>query len=89
MREHRDACKRSVFDISAVAEHACNGNHSFKREEVFVLDHARGQELLLKEDMHNQMLALMTVTIEMMGWRYRVVGLRKQEVHFNSPCGHY
>ena len=39
----------------AVAEHASENHHPIDWEETRVLDHSRGQELLVKEALHIQM----------------------------------
>ena len=39
----------------AVAQHAWGNNHLIHWEETTVLDHDRGQELLVKEALHIQM----------------------------------
>ena len=43
------------MEKSAVAEHAWENHHPIDWEETTVLDHGRGQELLLKEALHIQM----------------------------------
>ena len=40
---------------SAVAEHAWENHHPIDLEETTVLDHSRGQKLLVKEALHIQM----------------------------------
>ena len=55
LKEHRDACKRGMMEKSAVAEHAWEHHHPIHWEETTVLDHGRGQELLVKEALHIQM----------------------------------
>ena len=40
---------------SAVVEHAEENHHPIHWEETTVLDHGRGQELLVKEALHIQM----------------------------------
>ena len=51
LKEDRDACERGV---SAVAEHAWENHHPIDWEGTTVLDHSRGQELLLKDALHIQ-----------------------------------
>ena len=46
------------MEKSAVAEHAWENHHPIDWEETTVLDHGRGQELLLKEALHIQMTPL-------------------------------
>ena len=55
LKEHRDACERGMMVKSAVAEHAWENHHQIHWEETIVLDHSRGQELLMKEALHIQM----------------------------------
>ena len=55
LKEHRDACERGMMEKSAVAEHAWEHHHPIHWEETTVLDHGRGQELLVKEALHIQM----------------------------------
>ena len=55
LKEHRDAYERGMMEKSAVAEHAWENHHPIDWEETTVLDHGRGQELLLKEALHIQM----------------------------------
>ena len=55
LKEHRDACERGMMEKSAVAEHAWEHQHPIHWEETTVLDHGRGQELLVKEALHIQM----------------------------------
>ena len=43
------------MEKSAIAEHAWENHHPLHWEETTVLDHGRGQELLVKEALHNQM----------------------------------
>ena len=52
LKEHRDACKRGMMEKSAVVEHAWEHHHPIHWEETTVLDHGRGQELLMKEALH-------------------------------------
>ena len=54
-REHQDACERGMMEKSAVAEHAWEHHHPIHWEETAVLDHGRGQELMVKEALHIQM----------------------------------
>ena len=51
LEEHRDACERGKL---AVAEHALEDHHPIHWEETTVLDHGRGQQLLVKEALHIQ-----------------------------------
>ena len=44
-----------MMDKSAVVEYAWENHHPMHREETIVLDHGRGQELLVKEALHIQM----------------------------------
>ena len=44
-----------MMDKSAVVEYAWENHHPMHREETIVLDHGRGQELLMKEALHIQM----------------------------------
>ena len=44
-----------MIEKSAVAKHAWENHHLIDREETTVLDHGRGQELLVKEGLHIQM----------------------------------
>ena len=44
--------QRGMMEKSAVAEHAWEHHHPIHREETTVLDHDRGQELLVKEALH-------------------------------------
>ena len=55
LKEYRDACERGMMEKSAVAEHAWENHHPIDWEETTVLDHGRGQELLVKEALHIQM----------------------------------
>ena len=55
LKKHRDACERGMMEKSAVAEHAWEHHHLIHWEETTVLDHGRGQELLVKEALHIQM----------------------------------
>ena len=55
LKEHRDACQRGMMEKSAVAEHAWENHHHIHWEETTVLDHDRGQELLVKDALHMQM----------------------------------
>ena len=55
LKEHQDACERGMMEKSAVAEHAWEHHHPIHWEETTVLDHGRGQELLVKEALHIQM----------------------------------
>ena len=55
LKEHRDACEREMMEKSAVVEHAWEHHHPNHWEETTVLDHGRGQELLVKEALHIQM----------------------------------
>ena len=49
LKEHRDACGRGVMEKSAVAEHEWENHHPiYWAQETTVLDHGRGQELLVK-----------------------------------------
>ena len=43
------------MEKSAVMEHACVNHHPIYWEETTVLDHGRGQELLVKEALHIKM----------------------------------
>ena len=43
------------MEKSAVAEHAWENHHPIDWKETTVLDHGRGQELLVKEALHIQM----------------------------------
>ena len=43
------------MEKSAVAEHAWENHHPIQWEETTVLDHGKGQELLVKEALHIQM----------------------------------
>ena len=55
LKEHRDTCERGMVEKSAVAEHAWKHHHPIHWEETTILDHGRGQELLVKEALHIQM----------------------------------
>ena len=44
-----------MMEKSAVAEHAWEHHHPIHLEETTILDHDRGQELLVKEALHIQM----------------------------------
>ena len=55
LKEHWDACERGMMEKSAVAEHAWENHHSIDWEETTVLDHSRGEELLVKGALHIQM----------------------------------
>ena len=55
LKEHWDACERGVMEKSAIAEHAWENHHPINWEKTTVLDHGRGQELLVKEALHIQM----------------------------------
>ena len=55
LKEHRDTCESGMMEKSAVAEHACENHHPIDWEETTVLDHSRGQELLVKGAVHIQM----------------------------------
>ena len=52
LKEYRHPCRRGMMEKSAVAEHAWENHHPIDWEETTVLDHGRGQELLLKEALH-------------------------------------
>ena len=43
------------MEKSAIAEHARENHHLIHWEETIILDHGRGQELLVKEALHIQM----------------------------------
>ena len=43
------------MEKSAIAEHARENHHPIHWEETIILDHGRGQELLVKEALHIQM----------------------------------
>ena len=53
LKEHRDACEKGMVEKSAVAEYPWENHHPINWEESTVLDHSRGQELLVKEVLHN------------------------------------
>ena len=55
LKEHWDACERGLMENYAVQEHAWEHHHPIYWEETTVLNHGRGQELLLKEALHIQM----------------------------------
>ena len=55
LKEYRNACKKGMTEISAVAEHAWENSHSIDWEEMSVLDKARGLDLLMKEALHIRM----------------------------------
>ena len=55
LKEHRDACERGMMEKSAVAEHVWENHHPILWEETTVLDHGKGQKLLVKEALHIQM----------------------------------
>ena len=42
-------------ELTALAEHAWENHHPIHWEKITVLDHGRGQELLVKEALHIQM----------------------------------
>ena len=44
------------MEKSAAVEHAWENHHPISWEETTVLDHGRGQELLVKEALHIQMI---------------------------------
>ena len=44
-----------MMDKSAVVEYTWENHHLMHWEETIVLDHGRGQELLVKEALHIQM----------------------------------
>ena len=44
-----------MMDKSAVVEYAWENHHPIHWEETIVLDHGRGQKLLVKEALHIQM----------------------------------
>ena len=71
LKEHQDACERGVMEKSAVAEHVWENHHPIHWEETIVLDHGRGQELLVKEALHIQMVPAST---EIEDWKSRVPG---------------
>ena len=48
------------MEKSAVVEHAWENHHPIDWEETTVLDHGRGQELLVMEALHIQMTSSMT-----------------------------
>ena len=52
------ACKSGMIEKSAVAEHMWEHHHPIHWEETTVLDHGRGQDLLVKDALHIQMTAL-------------------------------
>ena len=45
-----------LWSSTVVAEHAWENHHPIHWEETTVLDHSRGQELLVKEALHIQMI---------------------------------
>ena len=55
LKENRGACERGMMVKSAAADHAWGNHHPIHWEETTVLDHGRGQELLVKEALHIQM----------------------------------
>ena len=55
LKEYWDACERGMMEKSALAEHAWENYHPIDWEETTVLDHGRGQDLLVKEALHIQM----------------------------------
>ena len=55
LKEHWDACERGMMEKSALAEHVWKNHHLIDWEETTVLDHGKGQELLLKEALRIQM----------------------------------
>jgi len=55
LKEHQGACERRMMEKSAVAEHVWESHHPIDWKETMVLDHGRGQELLVKEALHIQM----------------------------------
>ena len=54
LKEHQDACERGMMEKSAIAEDAWENHHLIHWEETTVLNHGRGQELLVKEALHIQ-----------------------------------
>ena len=54
-RPCQNACERGMMEKSAVAEHVCENHHPIDWEEMTVLDHSRGEELLVKEGLLIQM----------------------------------
>ena len=54
-KKRQDACKKGMMEKLAVAEHAWEDLHLIHWEDTTVLDHGRGQELLMKEALHIQM----------------------------------
>ena len=56
LTENRDACERGMTEKSAVVEHTRKNHHPIHWEETTVLDHGRGQELLVNKALHIQMI---------------------------------
>ena len=54
LKEHWDACERGMMVKSAVVERARENHRPIHWEETIILDHGRGQELLVKEALHIQ-----------------------------------
>ena len=52
LKEHQDACERGMMEKSAVVEHAWENHDPIHWEETTVLEHGRGQKLLVKEVLH-------------------------------------
>ena len=55
LKQHRDACNKGMMEKSAIVMHVWENHHPIYWEETTVLDHGRGQELLVKEALHIQM----------------------------------
>ena len=76
LKEHRDACERGMMELekSAVAEHVWENHHLVHWEETTVLDHGRGQELLVKKALHIQMTPSEECFNGVDNWKFIVAG---------------
>ena len=54
LKEHQDGCERGRMEKSAVVEHVWENHHAI-HWEITVVNHGRGQEMLVKEALHIQM----------------------------------
>ena len=57
------------MDLSDEAEHACEKYYLIHWEEMMVLDHSRGQELLAKAALHIQMTPSEEHSTKMEDWK--------------------
>jgi len=69
LKEHPDAWEREKIKKSAIAVHAWENHHPNHWEDTTVLDHFRGQELLVKKALHIQMTPLEEHFNEIEDWK--------------------